>query len=244
MATYAAADGSTREFDLNQALRFASVKEYETGRDVFGPRFTWIPGGEQVARVDDGTWVWMDSGNTSGRSEPWREITLGDAERWFGRQRWTFRWRGPVGAFGVEHRSIGVPTELLEDLRRDAEQPATAPEPAPSAVVSASPCKATLNLNGPAAPPILNGKAKDRLTAAQYDVLRTLLDAGEDGLSGDRLAQRSKHEGAVNILKRLAKSDPDWARVIQLPGRAGLKYRLLVDVQNCPDLYGETYREV
>ncbi len=74
--------------------------------------------------------------------------------------------------------------------------------------------------------PIVNGIRKARLTSARYDIIKTLLAAGENGLTGDELVNKSLHGGAVNTLKTLAKSDPDWGVVIQLAGGPGGRYRI------------------
>jgi hypothetical protein len=54
--------------------------------------------------------------------------------------------------------------------------------------------------------------------------MESLLESGEDGLSGDELVKRT-YGGAVNTLKTMAK-DPDWASIIILPGAPGRRYRL------------------
>jgi hypothetical protein len=74
--------------------------------------------------------------------------------------------------------------------------------------------------------PFVCGVEKHLLTLAQYDVVNALLEAGERGLSKDELGRRSKHGDARNILKRLAKSDPDWQAVICFPGKTGGGYRI------------------
>jgi hypothetical protein len=76
--------------------------------------------------------------------------------------------------------------------------------------------------------PVLQGKIKKRLTRAQYDVVKTLAEAGRIGLSKDRLEVISGHGDAVHILKRLARSDGDWQSIIRLPGKPGLRYRLAI----------------
>jgi len=73
-------------------------------------------------------------------------------------------------------------------------------------------------------PPLIDGRPKSPLTKARYDVVRLLIDAGSEGLTKDGLA--SKHGGAVNTLKALARSDLDWQSVIKLPGKAGIRYRI------------------
>jgi hypothetical protein len=70
------------------------------------------------------------------------------------------------------------------------------------------------------------GKEKPQLTMQQYDVVKSLLNAGERGLTKDELVTRSCHTDARGILKRLADSDPDWEKVISFAGRAGGGYRI------------------
>jgi|GEM_PF-6004372 len=74
--------------------------------------------------------------------------------------------------------------------------------------------------------PIVRGKRKGRLTLPRHNVVEALLAASDDGLSKDSLATESGHSDAVNILKRLAESDPDWKAVIKLAGRPGGRYRI------------------
>jgi hypothetical protein len=74
--------------------------------------------------------------------------------------------------------------------------------------------------------PIVGGVEKSPLTRAQHDVVKTLLDAGERGLSKDELECESKHGDARKILKRLAESDPGWKAVIHFAGRTGGGYRI------------------
>jgi hypothetical protein len=81
-------------------------------------------------------------------------------------------------------------------------------------------------LQGRGEPPIVQGKAKSRLTYAQYDVVEALLKAGDSGLSKDELAVKGRHPDANRILKRLADSDPDWGTVIQMAGKPGGRYRI------------------
>ncbi len=74
--------------------------------------------------------------------------------------------------------------------------------------------------------PVVDGKPKPLLTKAQYDVIRTLIEAGLVGLSKDQLIFASKHGGAVTTLRHL-RDDSDWADVLPLPGRPGRGYRIL-----------------
>jgi hypothetical protein len=74
--------------------------------------------------------------------------------------------------------------------------------------------------------PVVLGKPKRKLTTAQYDVVKALLDAGETGLTKDKLVSNSRHEDARGVLKRLAKKDDDWQQVIDFAGETGGGYRL------------------
>lgn len=76
--------------------------------------------------------------------------------------------------------------------------------------------------------PIVNGKVKPRLTIARHHVIKALISAGENGLTGDELVVKSGHGGAVNILKDVAR-DPDWRAVIQLPGSSHGRYRIVYE---------------
>ena len=75
-------------------------------------------------------------------------------------------------------------------------------------------------------PVFVCGKRKPALTTARYDVVQSLLSAGDDGLTKDELVIQSKHSDARQILKRLATSDPDWDRIISFPGITGGRYRI------------------
>ncbi len=75
--------------------------------------------------------------------------------------------------------------------------------------------------------PVIRGKPQKPLTVARYHVVKALLDAGDDGLTGDDLVNKSGHGGAVNMLKALAKSGPDWEAAILLAGQPGARYRIV-----------------
>jgi hypothetical protein len=79
-------------------------------------------------------------------------------------------------------------------------------------------------LFGPGVRPLVLGRPKVKLTLAQFRVVKALLDAGEAGLCKARLQTISGD--AINVLKRLAKSDDDWGAVIHLPGLPGRGYRI------------------
>jgi hypothetical protein len=76
---------------------------------------------------------------------------------------------------------------------------------------------------------IVLGKCKPRLTCAQYDVIRALLVAGDNGLTKDELDAMSDHTAARKILRRLRASDSDWAAVIQMAGRPWRRYRIFCE---------------
>jgi hypothetical protein len=75
-------------------------------------------------------------------------------------------------------------------------------------------------------PPVVRGNTKRVLGPAQHNVVMALLEAGQDGLNKDELVHKSGHSDARGILKRLVKSDSDWADVIHFPGRTGGGYRI------------------
>jgi hypothetical protein len=81
-------------------------------------------------------------------------------------------------------------------------------------------------LTGRSKQPLVRGKLKGKLTYARYNVIKALLDAGQDGLTLDNLIAKSRHTDARKILKRLSDSDPDWGAVIHSAGQTGGRYRL------------------
>ena len=70
---------------------------------------------------------------------------------------------------------------------------------------------------------LVDGHPKERLTAAQFDVIQSLLEAG-GRLSLDELKARSGHPSAADILRDLRSADADWGNVISTAGRAGHGY--------------------
>jgi hypothetical protein len=70
--------------------------------------------------------------------------------------------------------------------------------------------------------PIVLGREKPPLTEREYNIIQALLEAGERGLSKDKLDEKSGHSEARKVLKTLRESDPDWEAVIQMPGKAGM----------------------
>lgn len=115
---------------------------------------------------------------------------------------------------------IGRPSETGQPvaLAVATEPPIPAPKPGYAS--------ALVQLFGPGAKPTVKGKSKPTLTKAQYDVVRALIEAGQDGLTKDQLGHRSGHGDARKIMQRLANSDPDWKRVLLFPGTTGKRYRI------------------
>ena|GEM_PF-5679492 len=64
------------------------------------------------------------------------------------------------------------------------------------------------------------------LTAAQFDVLKALIEASPAGLSKHQLIARSHHGDAIGVLRRLARAHGPWRHVIDLPGVPGGGYRI------------------
>lgn len=147
----------------------------------------------------------------------------------------------------VEHRSvpaiISIELDELKALRiinRLLPKPENLPEvqsvARPGASADAEPGRPSEPLAGEeeaTAPVILFGRQgkprvlgtfKNRLTPAQYHVIKALLDAGNKGLKKAALGKVCGD--AINVLKRLAQSDPDWGAVIELAGKKGRGYRL------------------
>jgi hypothetical protein len=86
--------------------------------------------------------------------------------------------------------------------------------------------KPTVIVEGRADSSRVDGRELPRLTSAQFDVVKALQKAGERGLTGDELVDKSGHGGAVNTLKRLARTSEEWRELICLPGSPGHRYRL------------------
>lgn len=73
-------------------------------------------------------------------------------------------------------------------------------------------------------PSIMGKRTKKTLTPAQYLVLGALENAWPNALKHSDMINICGD--AVNVLRRLAKSDPNWAAVIKLPGQTRTGYRL------------------
>jgi hypothetical protein len=87
-------------------------------------------------------------------------------------------------------------------------------------------CGRRVELRGRTESPIVLGKEKEKLTDAQYDVVKALLDAGADGLTKDELVEKSRHEDARGVLRRLKQKDDDWDQVIHFAEKTGGGYRI------------------
>jgi hypothetical protein len=81
-------------------------------------------------------------------------------------------------------------------------------------------------LNGPGERVLVNGKPKDALTNAQYNVVQALIEAGANGLTKDQIVTKSGHSDAVKILGRVAEIDADWKAVVGMAGKSGGRYRI------------------
>ncbi len=102
------------------------------------------------------------------------------------------------------------------------------PSPASGPTVPICPTPAII-LRGQGEKPIVLGKEKAVLTKPQYTLVQALRDAGDDGLTKDQLERRCGG-GARSTLERLRKSDPAWAKVLPMPRKAGVRYRILQTV--------------
>ena len=83
--------------------------------------------------------------------------------------------------------------------------------------------RTSIRIGEPGEPCHVLGNEKRPLTDGQYAVISRLLKAGSDGLSKDAI--EAVRPSARRILKTLRK-DPDWAKVILMPGQTNGRYRL------------------
>ena len=82
-------------------------------------------------------------------------------------------------------------------------------------------------LFGPHDEPLVRGNPKPALGENPYAIIKTLIEAGDPGLSLKDLRLRTKQGGARGTLTRIASGDPDWNYVIQFPGKSRLsRYRI------------------
>jgi hypothetical protein len=128
--------------------------------------------------------------------------------------------RGPMAGCLAELRDVfGFFRRALQSAEPPTEPPTDKPErsrtpPDPQDVPS-------VQLRGRDEAPLVLGREKPQLSEGEYNVIEALLDAGDRGLSKDKLDEKSGHTEARKFLTRLRNSDPDWAAVIRLPGRPG-----------------------
>lgn len=91
---------------------------------------------------------------------------------------------------------------------------------APAEISSAQPA---VQLGRPGEACYVLSKEKKPLTDGQQAVISRLLESGSEGMSKDAL--EAVRPSARRILKTLRK-DPDWAKVILMPGQTNGRYRL------------------
>jgi len=84
-----------------------------------------------------------------------------------------------------------------------------------------------VKLHAPDEEPEIDGLPVPKLPAAQYDVIKALLEAGRLGLGKDDLDNKSGHTEARKRLKATAEKSAAWKDVIVFPGTTGRKYRVL-----------------
>ena len=92
------------------------------------------------------------------------------------------------------------------------------------------PLECVVVLRGEKGSPLVLDHEVPPVSKPRYDVLKTLIEAGPDGLSLADLTDKKnkgRRTSAERILKNLSKLSTDWAQAILLPGTAGRKYRLL-----------------
>jgi hypothetical protein len=141
---------------------------------------------------------------------------------YFGYDLATGTWRTPGRAVDIDPLA-GNLADAAGQLRHwlEATNGTTRDKPGGSEVKAVAASK-QVQLFGPGQQPIVKGKKKPALTKPRYDVVATLIRAGEAGLSKDALDKNSKHGDARRVLRRLADGDRDWRAVIQFPGTGGM----------------------
>jgi hypothetical protein len=73
--------------------------------------------------------------------------------------------------------------------------------------------------------PIVNGVRQRRLTEAQFDVMKAVRDAAPDVLTKEGLIDKSGHQDAVGVLRRLLHDEPVYRTLMALSGRERKGYR-------------------
>ena len=163
----------------------------------------------------------------SSAAEEWRVLdNVQHTLAWF-HGRGLIRSLPTVPAFRRTRLNAG---RCAEKLRQGLQELLQGHGPVPSAGDGQSETrdsKCCVVLRSKAAGPLVLGLEVSPVTSARYDVLKALVDAGEDGLSLAELIRRSGHGSARNVLKNLAGTSSAWQQVILLPGAPGRRYRLL-----------------
>lgn len=85
-----------------------------------------------------------------------------------------------------------------------------------------------VKLFGPGEAPEVNGMALPLLTAAEYAIVQTLIEARSSGerITKDVLAHRTEQTGARVTFDKLRKKNPAWAEVLLPSGAEQLGYRI------------------
>jgi hypothetical protein len=83
-----------------------------------------------------------------------------------------------------------------------------------------------VQLFGPGEQPKVKGKLKPALTVERYNTVQALIQAGDKGLTKDKLDEKSGHTEARKALADMVKKDRDWKAVIVMPGETGKRYRI------------------
>lgn len=118
---------------------------------------------------------------------------------------------GPISADSP--RGIAAAERIVE--------PSPEQDPGPAAAGTVD--RPIVQLGRRGEPCFVLGQPKKPPTDAEYAILAALIAAGEEGLNKD--AMEAVRASARRILKRLC-GDPDWARVILLPGQTNGRYRI------------------
>jgi hypothetical protein len=113
-------------------------------------------------------------------------------------------------------RRMVPPTDRTETHRRTAE-PAAPQLEGESKPPHALGCP--IVLGGADDDPIVCGRAKERLTPAQYRVVKVLVDDFPERRSGDSLALKSEVGDPIGVIDRLSR-DEEWAALLSKPGKA------------------------
>jgi hypothetical protein len=194
----------------HNASRSADVSAlpFDISKSIVYPSHPTTPppfGEDALYELPDGRWFRVES-LPEGRLRA-RELSALAAYRWFHQ----------LG------RSVPPRLQLLADAAASSVLHSTRSSSTDVGTTKTPP----VELRGQGEQPVVLGKVKPVLSLAQYNVLMALMSAGPVGYSKDELDRESGHTEARKILRRLAASDPDWAKVVKLPGSPGKRYRLV-----------------